>query len=563
MTKSNPNTTYNKHFKTKNILLFKNIFFIAFLITLISAIYWQVINHDFINFDDAAYVTDNTLVKQGITPKGIREAFTTTQACNWHPITWISHMLDMKLFGMTPGMHHLMNLILHILNTLLLFLILQQMTGTIWKSAAVATLFAIHPLHVESVAWIAERKDVLSTFFWMLTMAGYIRYVRNKSLKAYSLMLFFYIIGLLSKPMLVTLPFAFLLLDFWPLKRWVRSHEEATINKIPEYSSSSKTYETVLTKLIIEKMPLFLLSLTSCFITLYVQRGAITSLNLNLITRISNAVNSYVMYLVKTIWPFDLTFFYPFYYIHPVRAILCATILCFISVYVLIMAKKFPYFFVGWFWYLGTLVPVIGIVQIGGQSMADRYTYIPLIGIFIMAVWGFADLIERLRLSRAIVWVFSAIVFILLSARTLDQIGLWKDSETICRHALKINSDNYIAHCDLAIALKKKGDIDGAVIHYKETLRLNPENCIAHNNLGALLSEIGKTDEGIQHFQTALKINPHLADTYYNLGMVYYQKGDYPKALEYFQKTLREQPNHGRAIEGINASLKNLKEAGK
>jgi len=548
LTKSDINAITNKHSETKNIFSFKQIFFIVFLITLISAIYWQVINHDFINLDDAAYVTDNDLVKKGITAKGILEAFTTTQACNWHPLTWISHMFDSELFGMNPGMHHLINLIFHTINVLFLFLILQQMTGTMWKSAAVATLFAIHPLHVESVAWVAERKDLLSTFFWMLTMAGYLWYVRQKSYKAYFIMFFCYILGLLSKPMLVTLPFALLLLDFWPLKRWEILREETT----------SKKYWTGLTKLIIEKIPLFLLSLISCLITLYTQRGAIKSLDLTLITRISNAVNSYVIYLVKTIWPFDLTVFYPFYPINPIHAVLCAAILCLISLSVLITIKRLPYLFVGWFWYLGTLIPVIGLVQIGGQAMADRYTYIPLIGIFIMAVWGLADLIGRWHWGRTILWILSAIVLILLSARTYDQIGFWKNSETLCRHALAINPDNYVAHGDLAIALKKKGDLNGAVKHYKEVIRLNPQNCVAHNNLGTLLAQIGKIDEGIQHFREALKVNPHLADTYYNFGIVYYQTGKYKEAIEYFQKALQEKPDHSRAIEGINASLKNL-----
>lgn len=560
MAKTSSNSILDINFQTTRIIFFRKVLVCIILSALIIGLYWQVRDHDFINLDDAAYVTDNDLVKQGLNIKGTAEAFITTQACNWHPLTWMSHMMDIELFGMNPGMHHLINLIFHTLNVLLLFLILQYMTDAMWKSAAVAALFAIHPLHVESVAWIAERKDVLSTFFWMLTMASYIWYMRHKSYKAYFVMLFCYTLGLLSKPMLVTLPFVLLLLDFWPLKRWIISHEEATINKIPDYSSSSKKYKTGLTKLITEKIPLFLLSLISCAITLHAQRGAITSLNLTLITRISNAVNSYVIYLGKTIWPFDLTVFYPFYPITPLRAILCAVILCLISLSVLMTVKKLPYLIVGWFWYLGTMIPVIGIVQIGGQSMADRYTYIPLVGIFIMVVWGLTDLIERWRLSKSTLRISSAVVLILLSARTYDQVGLWKNSETLCRHALEINPDNYVAHCDLALVLKKKGDVNGAITHYKEVLRLNPTSCVAHNNLGTLLSQKGRTDEGIQHLLAALKVNPHLADTYYNLGIVYYQSGNSRKATEYFQKALREKPDHGGAIEGINASLKNLQE---
>ncbi|KQC06909.1 MAG: hypothetical protein APR62_00885 [Smithella sp. SDB] len=538
-------------------------FIASLLITLIFTVYWQVTNHDFISLDDAAYVTDNDLVKGGLTAKGITEAFTTTQACNWHPLTWISHMIDFGFFGLNPGMHHLVNLIFHTLNSLLLFCILQQLTGATWRSAAVAVLFAIHPLHVESVAWIAERKDVLSTFFWMLTIMGYIRYTRFKSFKTYFIMLLCYILGLLSKPMLVTLPFALLLLDFWPLNRWNIFLKETEIKFISGNCVSLKEQRARLINLFIEKIPLFLLAFISCGITLYAQRGAIKSLDLSLITRISNAVNSYVIYLIKTMWPFDLALFYPFYYINPLCAILCALILCLISLSVLAVIKRLPYLTVGWFWYLGTLIPVIGIVQIGGQSMADRYTYIPFIGIFIMIAWSFTDLIERWRLSRTTLWIPFAVVLILLSARTHDQIGLWKDSETLCRHALKINYDNYVAHCDLALALKKKGDVDGAIMHYKEVLRLNPENCVANNNLGTLLSQTGQKDEGIQHLLTALKVNPHLADTYYNLGIVYYQSGNSRKAMEYFQKALQEKPGHTGAVEGINASLKNLQETEK
>lgn len=545
--------------KHKNFL-YKNVFIVVLLITLIISIYWQVTDHDFINLDDVAYVIDNDLVKQGITAQGIVEAFTTIQACNWHPLTCLSHMLDWELFGMNPGMHHLVNVIFHTLNALLLFLIMQQITGALWKSAAVAALFAVHPLHVESVAWIAERKDVLSTFFWMLTMTGYVRYVRHKSVKMYFLMLLCYVFGLLSKPMLVTLPFALLLLDFWPLKRWRVLRKESTLKKIPGTSALSKAHRTGLTRPVIEKIPLFLLALISCGITLYAQKGAMRSLDLTLITRISNAINSYMIYLGKTIWPFDLTVFYPFYPVHPLWTVLCAMILCLISFSVLAVVKRFPYLVVGWFWYLGTLIPVIGIIQIGGQSIADRYTYIPLIGIFIMIVWGLTDMVEQWRFGKTTLRMSFAVVLILLFARTYDQVGFWKNSESLCKHALKINPDNYVAHCDLALSLKKKGDIAGAIMHYKEVLRLNPKSCVAHNNIGTLLSLTGKTDEAIQHFLSALKVNPHLADTYYNLGIVFYQSGNSRKAIEYFQKAIQENQDHSGAIQGINLSLKNLHE---
>ncbi|MCX5849907.1 MAG: tetratricopeptide repeat protein [Deltaproteobacteria bacterium] len=561
MTEIGSDSTQDKNSSITGNLFLKNFVIGIFLTLLIITLYWQITYHDFINLDDVTYVTENALVKQGLTAKGITEAFTSVYASNWHPLTWISHMLDLEFFGMNPGMHHMVNVLFHTLNSILLFLLLQQMTGSTWRSVTVASLFAIHPLHVESVAWIAERKDVLSTFFWMLTIIAYTRYVRQKSAKAYLLTVLCYLLGLLSKPMLVTLPFVLLLLDFWPLKRWGVLREESTHEKISGRDGFSNKYCSGLTRPIIEKMPLFLLAAASCVITIYVQKENMRSLEvIPFMMRISNAINSYVVYLEKTVWPFDLTIFYPFHPIHPLRVVFCATGLCLISLSVLAVMKRFPYLAVGWLWYLGTLTPVIGIVQVGGQSMADRYTYVPLIGIFIMMVWGLAYLIGRRRFGKITLWVIFVVVLALLSARTYQQLGLWKNTEILFKHALKVTQNNYIAHYSMGYILEEKGDINGAIMHYEEVLRINPQSFAAHNNLGAILCRIGRTDEGIQHFLAALKPNPYMADTYYNLGKVYYEKGNTQKAIEYFQKALNEKKNHNEAQENLDKSMKIMHE---
>ena len=547
---TSPNTISNTN-PTGNIF-FKSTLICILIATLIFILYRQVIDYDFINLDDTTYVTENPLVRQGLTAEGISEAFSSVYASNWHPLTWLSHMLDLELFGMNPGMHHLVNVTFHILNSLLLFLVLMQMTGAIGRSAVVAVLFAVHPLHVESVVWIAERKDVLSSFFWMLTMSGYVRFVNSKSIKAYCLTIVFYMLGLASKPMLVTLPFVLILLDFWPLQRWTVREKRTPCN----FSFNNK-YKNGLIGSIVEKLPLFALAIASCGITLYAQKEAIKSFELFPLTiRISNAIVSYVTYLEKTIWPFHLSIFYPFHPLHPLSVALSATALILVTLIGCTFRKKFPYLAVGWLWYLGTLIPVIGIVQVGGQSMADRYTYIPLIGIFIIFVWGLADLLERWNFGKKTLLILSAVVLLLLSARTYHQIGLWKNSETLFTHALKITPNNYIALYDLGFSLEKKGDSKGAISYYEEALRINPRLYGAHNNLGALLISTGKTNEGIQHFLAALKTNPHPADTYYNLGMVYYQNGDIPKAIEYFQKAVHENKNHKEAIYNLNEARK-------
>jgi protein O-mannosyl-transferase len=421
--------------------------------------------------------------------------------------------------------------------------VLDKMSQRIWRSAAVAVLFAVHPLHVESVAWIAERKDVLSTFFWLLTLMSYVRYVRHPSFKAYGLMTVFYILGLASKPMLVTLPFTLMLLDFWPLQRW---NLPRAAHNFPSAGKSGKS----LAGLTLEKLPLFLLAFISCVITLYAQKDAIKTFELfPLTTRISNALVSYMTYLEKTVWPFDLSIFYPFHDLPPLKVALSAAALAVISRIVYAFRKKSPYLMVGWLWFLGTLIPVIGLVQVGGQSMADKYTYIPLTGIFIMSVWGIADCLEKRTSAKTVLVILSFFPLAFYSAVTFHQAGFWKNSETLFKHALETTHGNDIALYDLGISSEKKGDTESAIVYYQEALKINPRLYGAHNNLGVLLAGKGKTDESIQHFLAALKSNPRQDDAYYNLGMVYYRNGDIPRAIDCFQKAIRENKYHKKAVD--------------
>ena len=370
------------------------------LILTTLAVFYQVCTYDFVNFDDAEYIYENPNIQAGITPEAIKWAFTTGRANNWHPLTWLSHMLDWQLFGPNPGGHHLTNLIFHIANTLLLFVVLKQMTGAIWPSAFVAALFALHPLHVESVAWVAERKDVLSTFFWILTMWAYVRYVRRPKIVSYLLVVVFFVLGLISKPMLVTLPFVLLLLDYWPLDR---------LNpKRPKVS------------LLIEKVPLFVMVLASCIVTFIVQSksGAMLSgKSYSLLIRLANAFISYLQYITKMIWPVRLTMFYP----HPgpnvsiLYGIISAVFLLVVTIFIFQFAANRRYLVTGWFWYLGTLVPVIGLVQVGDQAMADRYSYITLTGLFIIIAWGLPELLGKWPHRKVVLWMCSLIVLFALA----------------------------------------------------------------------------------------------------------------------------------------------------
>jgi protein O-mannosyl-transferase len=527
---------------------------ICILLTLVtSVVYLQVASFNFINLDDLTYVVKNAVVNRGITVDGILWAFSSFHASNWHPLTWISHMLDVQFFGMNPGIHHLTNVILHILNALLLFLVLDRMTGAMWRSAAVAALFALHPLHVESVVWISERKDVLSTFFWMLTMASYFRYVQKRTVGRYLVVVLGLVLGLLSKPMLVTLPFALLLLDFWPLHRWDPFQTRGVCTDNVRECVNPGFRKKGMLILIAEKIPLIVCAMLSSIVTFHAQQsgGAVQSFDsLSIGPRLENAVTSYAAYLGKMVWPHDLAVYYPYTDSFTTFA-LSVLLLLLITVAVLLAAKSLPYLVTGWFWYMGTLIPVIGIVQVGSQSMADRYTYVPLIGIFIMMVWGLADLFARQRYGRTVFWA-TFLVFPLLMWVSWVQVGLWKDSEILYRHALDVTRGNYAIHYNLGTTLLDRGDIDGALREYQETLSIKPDFIEAHNNLGTILLLKGYQNEAIKHLSESLRLYPHQSEVYNNLGAAYLHKGDILKAIGCFEEAVRENKHNANAIKNLN-----------
>jgi len=545
---------------------FCNLLLICILLAVtVLSVYWQVVGFDFINFDDLIYVKNNNMVREGITLKGIIWAFTSVgYASNWHPLTWISHMLDVQLFGMNPGMHHFTNVIIHTFNTLLLFFVFERMTGAVWRSAVIAMLFALHPLHVESVAWIAERKDVLGTFFWLITMICYYWYVRHCDIKRYLIVIICYILGLLSKPMLVTLPFVLLLLDYWPLNRLepiVR--DEGSNSKQNERMVGPVIKWPMIKPLITEKIPLITLAVIASCMTIFAQHNdqAIYSLQeLNLSLRILNAISSYTAYLEKMVFPFNLAVFYPYPTIfHLYMVIPYSVLLLMITTLVLFFVRSLPYLAIGWFWYLGTLIPVIGIVQVGDQSMADRYTYIPLIGIFLIGVWGLGDLISKWRYGEFALRILPTALLLLLMWVTWIQVGQWKNSEILYRHALHVTRNNFLAHYNLGVTLFDKGDVDGAIKQYKDTLKINPHISGAHNNLGIIMFRIGNYTQAIYHFSAALKINPYQAEVYNNLGGVYYCKGNIKKAIECFRNATQDMPDYTIAAQKLNIAQNDQK----
>ena len=488
----------------------KTILILMALAAATLAVYWQVQHHDFLNYDDPLYVSDNSTVRNGLSWEGFLWAFQSTAVSNWHPLTWLSHMADVQIFGKMPAGHHLTSLFFHLANTLLLFLILKEMTASHWRSALVAAMFSLHPLHVESVAWVAERKDVLSAFFGFLTLAVYIVYTKRPSPGRYWALLL-YILGLMAKPMLVTLPFVLLLLDFWPLKRLALAEEAGRPRIWP-----------ALWPRLWEKGPLFLCSLLSCLITYYAQNkgGAVGSLKIVPMTvRIGNAFISYVEYLDKTLWPRDLAVFYPYSdTLLLSKALGAALIVLFLSSLALYALRRVPYLFVGWFWYLGAIVPVIGLVQVGVQSSADRYTYLPLIGIFLILVWGVAEMTNKMAHQRILVPGFVLLLLFHWIFTSWNQVSYWKNSISLFEHALSVTRDNAVAHINLGEALTKAGRNDEAMGHYRETLRINPSSAAAINNMGVLLRQRGQDGEATQHFRRVLKLDPDFAEAHVNLG---------------------------------------------
>jgi tetratricopeptide (TPR) repeat protein len=514
------------------------------LILLALFAYWQVRHNSFISLDDNLYVTDNVHVQRGLAWENVGWSFTTTHAGNWHPLTWLSHMLDFELCGLNPAGHHMTNLLLHMVNALILFWALQRMTGSLWKSFFVAALFALHPLHVESVAWVAERKDVLCTFFWMLTILAYARYVERPGTRRYAGVLACFVLGLLSKPMVVTLPFVLLLLDYWPLgrmetERWAFS----SASVLPSPGGTNFPY-----RLLIEKIPLFLLVVLSSALTLFAQwrAGGVGSLKaLPLSERIANALVSYVQYVIKTAWPHDLAVLYPHPIHLPLWQVVGSGLLMGIATLLAVRAgRKYPYLLVGWLWYVGTLVPVIGLVQVGVQAMADRYTYIPSIGLFMMAAYGIPEILKEGRLRKPTLHIAATLLIIVLLCVTRNQVLRWQSSTALFEHTLRATVNNSVIHNNLGVVLLAQGKENEARGHFMEALSIRPDYADAHYNLGASLAREGKDTEAVSHLLQALRFNPGLADAHNYLGAISLKGGNLKEAASHFTETIRINPGH-------------------
>lgn len=552
-------------------------FGIAAIVVVTSAAYAPVFNNGFVNFDDNLYVTANPQVQEGISLGGVEWAFTTSFAANWHPVTWLSHMLDFQLFGTNPAGHHAVSLVLHIANAVLLFLFLSAATGSKNKSLFVAILFAIHPFHVESVAWISERKDMLSTFFGLLALLSWLRFTKTKRYGAYALILMTYALSLMAKPMLVTLPVLMLTLDYWPLQR---------LHLPDDAHGSAKTN----LNLVAEKLPLVFLAGVSSVITIVVQRtgGAVGSLEqFPLIVRIANAAVSCLAYLTKTFVPRNLAVFYPHPEALPSYPILILALVLPIAITILVCVfrNRAPYALQGWLWFLIALSPVIGIIQIGEQAYADRYTYVPLIGIFVALAWSIASLIRVPKVSVAL----ATIAVLALSFLTFRQAATWKNSITLWAHAVASTSNNYMAHIKLGNALAaanknveaeqnfneairirpgdddpcvnlaalrlKQNRIQDAVQLLQKAIEIRPNSPLALVNLGIALASQNRIDEAIPCFESALKINPNMQDAHFNLATAYYTQGKYDLAAKHFAEAVRLSPLDVNAQFGLAASL--------
>ncbi|MGC3958707.1 MAG: tetratricopeptide repeat protein [Verrucomicrobiota bacterium] len=518
------------------------------LFTAVAFNYFPMRHADFINFDDPDYVTQNPWIKAGVNWEGIKTAFETGHASNWHPITWLSHMLDCQFYGLNAGAHHLTNVAFHALNTVLLFLLLYRLTGTTWRSAITAGFFGLHPLHVESVAWVSERKDVLAALFGLLTLIAYSEFARRKSQGPacncaklwYGSALVFYSLGLMSKPILVTWPFIMLLLDYWPLDRAL--------------GRSEAIRGCTLKKCIGEKLPFLFLTIVSCILTFVAQRTGGSVANLNAIplgARFANAALSYAGYLQKMAWPNDLAAYYPFPTTMQFTSVGLALLIGAAVSYLIFRNRhQHPYLWFGWLWYLGTLVPVIGIVQVGGQAMADRYTYITLIGPFIAIVWGVEKVLGQWpnRVHNAA--IISIIPLSLCAVLTWKQCNYWKNSESLHRHTLAITSQNPITHLNLGSALAEQGRMTEAATEYAQAIQLRPDYAEAYSNLGFALAAQGKHVEAIEHYTRALHLKPN-PKTEYLLGNALCTIGKTGDGINAYRKSIAQSPNNASSLNDL------------
>jgi tetratricopeptide (TPR) repeat protein len=501
--------------------------------------YGPVRRNGFVDFDDGSYITKNPNVNEGITPQSIIWAFTKFHSGNWHPITWLSHMLDCEIYGLNPLGHHLTNVAIHIASSLLLLLALRKMTGTIWPSAFVAGIFALHPLHVESVAWAAERKDVLSGLFFMLTILAYAYYVAKPNFKKYLFVLLAFVMGLMSKPMLVTLPFVLLLLDYWPLNR----------------SNKLKTRQ-----LLFEKIPFFAMSAVSSIVTLFAQHsgGAIATLeNVSVGYRIANMFVSYIRYIGKTIWPRRLAVIYPHYYgglSNGITAV-CTILLILLTVLCIYVFRRKRYAAAGWLWYIATLVPVIGIVQVGSQAIADRYMYIPMVGLLIIIAWTGKELTGENRSRQIAAAVLAAIVLCVSVILTRTQVGYWKNNLALFGHAVKVTENNHLAETNYGQALYKAGNISEGMMHLYKAIRINPNFSAGRDTLGNVLIEEDKINEAIAYFEESIRRDNKWKPGYINLGAALSKQGKYDEAIKCINKALELDPQYENARSKIGIVL--------
>jgi tetratricopeptide (TPR) repeat protein len=489
-------------------------------------------SYGFVNYDDDMYVTDNQAVQAGLSFKGVQWAFTQRHGGNWHPLTSLSHMLDCQLYGLWAGGHHLTNVLLHAATAVLLFLVLLRMTGRLWPAAFVAAMFALHPLRVESVVWISERKDVLSGLLFMLTLAAYARFADGPfRVGRYLLVMACLALGLMAKPILVTVPFLLLLLDYWPLGR---------------LANGDKSYSKTIGRLLLEKVPLLVLSGLSCQATLWAQQRAIAE-NVNSLSvpwRIANALVAYAQYLGQTFWPANMALLYP----HPETSLpmwklaVAVALLAAISVAVLWWWRKRPYLLVGWGWYLGMLVPVIGLIQVGSQAMADRYTYLPQIGIWIAIAWTAADWAAHWAPARRLCWAAGLAAVLAAAIGSVVQTGYWRNSEALWTHTLACTSRNFYAHNNLGETIRESGRIEEALVHYQESVDINPNYVQGHSNLGSALRQTHHMKEALEHFQTALRIDPQFARARNNLANALAELGRTDEALFEYQRALETNP---------------------
>jgi protein O-mannosyl-transferase len=502
------------------------------LIALVTvAVYWPALGNGFIDYDDTDYVTVNMMVRQGLTLQGALWSFSAFHAGNWHPLTWLSHMLDIQLFGLNPAGHHAVSVLLHAGNAALLCLVLQRLTGLLGRSAAVALLFALHPLHVESVAWIAERKDVLSTLFWLLTMLAYLWYLKGPSVGRYLALAALFCLGLLSKQMLVTLPFVLLLVDYWPLKRLFPNPSRA----------------------LLEKLPLIVLAVSAALVTVLAQdsAGALSHADAgSLLVNLGNGIICYVKYLRNMVFPVDLALFYPLVpaAVTPARVAAALALLAALSGLAVQQRKQRPYLLFGWCWYLITLLPVIGFIRIGSQAMADRYTYLPLVGIFLALCWGAADLAQNRRGGIPVAAGAAAVVLALLSALTVTQIGYWHSSTELYAHALAAVPDNWLAHNNMATLKAQQFRYVEAIGHFRESLRINPDQPVGYRNLGNAYQASGNNVMAIEAFRAAVRLSPGDPEGHFRLGYAWLVAGNLDLAYQEYLQLQRLDESHARPL---------------